>query len=95
MIISESDIVVSLNGRDVGKYFFVLAVDENYVVLADGKGRKVEKPKRKKLKHVKLAARSEGRINEKIRNKEKLTNSDLRRALAQFCAGSGGEQGGM
>ena len=95
MMITESDIVISLNGRDEGKYFFVLGVEDEFVLLADGKGRKIEKPKRKKLKHVKFAEKSDCRVSEKIRNNEKITNSDLRRALAQYCAGSCGDQGGM
>ena len=95
MMISESDIVISLNGRDEGKLFFVLGTEEEYVLLADGKGRRIEKPKSKKLKHIQFVAKSECRVSEKIRNNEKITNSDLRRALAQYSAGSGGDQGGM
>ena len=94
-MISESDIVISLNGRDKDKRFFVLGIEEEYVLLADGKGRRIEKPKRKKLKHVQFEAKSDCRVSEKIRNNEKISNSDLRRALAQYCAGSCGDQGGM
>lgn len=94
-MISESDIVISLNGRDEGKHFFVLGIEDEYVLLADGKGRRIEKPKRKKLKHVQFDSQSDCRVSEKIRNKEKISNSDLRRALAQHCAGSCGDQGGM
>ena len=87
MKISESDIVVSVNGRDSGKMFFVIGVDEEYVLLADGKRRRVDKPKRKKIKHVQLVSASGGRTAEKIRSGEKITNSDLRRALAAAAAG--------
>ena len=95
MMINESDIVKSLNGRDEGKIFFALGIEDEYVLLADGKGRKIEKPKRKKLKHVQFVAKSDCRVSEKIRNNEKISNSDLRRALAQYDAGSCGDQGGM
>ena len=94
-MISESDIVISLNGRDKDKRFFVLGIEEEYVLLADGKGRRIEKPKRKKLKHVQFEAKSDCRVSEKIRNNEKISNSDLRRALAQYDAGNCGDQGGM
>lgn len=94
-MISESDIVISLNGRDKDKRFFVLGIEEEYVLLADGKGRRIEKPKRKKLKHVQFEAKSDCRVSEKIRNNEKISNSDLRRALAQQGAGNCGDQGGM
>ena len=95
MMISESDIVISLNGRDEGKHFFVLGIEDEYVLLANGKGRRIERPKRKKLKHVQFAAKSDCRVSEKIRNNEKISNSDLRRALAQYDASSCGDQGGM
>ena len=88
MKISESDIVVSVNGRDSGKMFFVLSIEEEYVLLADGKRRRVDKPKRKKIKHVQLVSASGGRTAEKIKNGEKITNSDLRRALAAVAAGN-------
>ena len=88
MKISESDIVVSVNGRDSGKMFFVIEVDEEYVLLADGKRRRVDKPKRKKIKHVQLVSASGGRTSDKIKNGEKITNSDLRRALAAIAAGN-------
>lgn len=94
-MISESDIVISLNGRDEGKHFFVLGIEEEYVLLANGKGRRIERPKRKKLKHVQFVAKPDCRVSEKIRNNEKISNSDLRRALAQYEAGSCGDQGGM
>ena len=94
-MIEKSDIVKSLNGRDTGKYFFVLNVDDGYAMLADGKGRRVELPKKKKLKHVQLAAKTPMRTAEKIRNNEKITNSDLRRALAEFAAGANEDRGGM
>jgi len=42
-------------GRDKGRRFAVIGIEEDeYVLLADGKRRKVEKPKRKKLKHVRF-----------------------------------------
>lgn len=87
MTVSESDIVVSLNGRDSGKSFFVLAIEDGYALLADGKGRRAENPKRKKIKHVRHLSSEGGRVSEKIRNGEKVTNSELRRALAEYAGG--------
>ncbi len=52
MEIAKSDIVRSDAGRDQGKIFIVLAVEGEYLLLADGKGRRVEAPKRKKRRHV-------------------------------------------
>ena len=84
MEISKSDIIISLAGRDAGKLFFVLDVQDGYCLLADGKGRKLENPKRKKLKHVRKVSRTETRVAEKIRTGDKVLNSELRRDLAAF-----------
>ena len=84
MDISKSDIIMSLAGRDKGKLFYVMDVEENYVLIADGKGRKLENPKRKKLKHVRRVSRTETRVAAKIQNGDKVLNSELRRDLATF-----------
>ena len=84
MDISKSDIILSLAGRDKGKLFYVIETEENYVLIADGKGRKLENPKRKKLKHVRRVSRTETRVALKIRNGDKVLNSELRRDLAAF-----------
>ena len=84
MDISKSDIIESLAGRDKGKYFYVIDMEDNYVLIADGKGRKLENPKRKKLKHVRRVTRTETRVAVKIQNGDKVLNSELRRDLATF-----------
>ena len=84
MDISKSDIVLSLAGRDKGKLFYVMDTEDNFVFLADGKGRKLENPKRKKLKHVRRVSRTETRVAMKILNGDKVLNSELRRDLATF-----------
>ncbi len=47
-------LVVSKAGHDKDKVLCVLEEQGEYVLLADGKRRKVQKPKRKKLKHIVL-----------------------------------------
>ncbi|MDD5931637.1 MAG: KOW domain-containing RNA-binding protein [Oscillospiraceae bacterium] len=84
MEIAQSNIGRSDAGRDAGKLFVVLAVEGEYLLLADGKSRKVESPKRKKRRHVLFVAAEESRLSEKIRSKEKVTNSELRRTLAAY-----------
>ena len=84
MDISKSDIVLSLAGRDKGMLFYVIDTEENYVHLADGKGRKLENPKRKKLKHVRRVSRTETSVAMKILSGDKVLNSELRRDLAAF-----------
>lgn len=45
-------VVCSGAGRDKGKYMVVLSVDEDFVLLSDGKERPLERPKRKNIKHI-------------------------------------------
>ena len=82
--ISISDIIVSAAGRDQGKLFYVIGTEGVYVLIADGKNRKLEHPKRKKLKHVRKVTRFESRIAAKIQNGERVLNSELRRDLADY-----------
>ena len=84
MEIAKTNIVRSDAGRDQGKLFVVLAVEGEYLLLADGKSRKVEAPKRKKRKHVLFFAENESRLADKINSNERITNSELRRTLAAY-----------
>ena len=74
------DFVVSLAGRDRGRTFIVTEVcGDGYVMIVDGKLRKVDKPKRKKLKHVSYAG---GRCSENV---ETLTNRKAAAEIRRFC----------
>ena len=88
MEIAISNIVRSDAGRDKGKLFIVLAVEGEFLLLADGKRRRVESPKRKRVKHTVLVDNIETPLTEKIRSNEKITNSELRRAIAAISGGN-------
>ena len=79
-----ADVVVSMAGRDAGSLYYVIETDETYLSLVNGKGRSLEKPKRKKRKHAKKVLRSETRVARKLRAGDKVLNSELRRDLAQI-----------
>jgi len=80
--INISDVVVSTTGRDAGNWFYVVNEDPVYLFLANGRDRTLEKPKRKKRKHVEKVLRSETRVAEKLRHGDKVLNGELRRDLA-------------
>ena len=84
MDISKADIVISMAGRDQGKHFFVLRVEDGYAYLIDGKQRTMENPKRKKLRHLRFAARIDSNVAQKILKGDKVLNSELRRDLAIY-----------
>ena len=76
-------VVLSTQGRDAGRYFIVLqVVDENFVLMADGLTRKLDHPKKKKVKHLRMKPIVVEVDGEKLPNRC-LQDSDLRRALSE------------
>ena len=92
--IQKSDIVLSQSGRDQGRMMVVLDTDADYLLLADGRLRRVESPKRKKRRHVRKLPLYASRVAEKIRNGDKVLNSELRRELAIYGQKNSQNQGG-
>ena len=82
-----SDVVISVRGRDQGEVFYVIGREEEYLLLANGKNRTLEAPKRKKQKHVEKVLRSETRVAAKLRSGDKVLNGELRRDLAFLSRG--------
>ena len=80
--ITVSNVVVSRAGRDQGEWFYVMDADDTYLLLVNGKDRPLDKPKRKKRKHVEKVLRSETRVAAKLRSGDKVLNGELRRDLA-------------
>ncbi len=80
MEIDKSSLVVSKAGRDQGQLFYVIDADEQYVYLA-----RRQEPASWRSQSAKSASmltqlpRTESRIAEKIRNGEKVLNSELRK----------------
>lgn len=57
----KGNMVVSLAGRDRGVASIVLQMQGEYLWIADGKVHKVESPKKKKQKHVRLITGENGK----------------------------------
>ena len=95
MELSKSDIVISTAGRDSGLTFYVFETKDDLVCIVNGKERKLEHPKWKKLKHVRKVSRTDSRVAQKLLSGDKVLNSELRRDLAAFgqlfnCQNQGG-----
>ena len=77
--------VLSKMGRDTGTYYVVSArVGEDFALLVDGDKRKLEKPKLKKLKHLKYKGEQLLAIKDKFLNGEEVTDAEIRRALKAY-----------
>ena len=84
MEIYPGAVVVSTAGRDKDRYFAVLSVQGEYVYIADGKVRKVDMPKKKKMKHLRVTAFFLEQIAEKLRTEQTVTNSMVRKSLSEL-----------
>lgn len=63
-------------GRDKNRWFVAVAVNGGFVEIADGKERKLEKPKRKNIKHISPA--------DTAIDVNGLTNKKLRKLINEF-----------
>ena len=75
-------VVLSRAGRDQGHLFVIVdVIDENYVAIANGCQRKVDNPKKKKIKHLVAKPELLEEIREKIFAKKRIFDSEVRNKL--------------
>lgn len=80
--IALGQIVHSRAGRDKDKYFIVVGiVDNDYVLLADGDLRKINSPKKKKVKHLVFHDMLAEDIKAMLEENKRITDADLRKSL--------------
>lgn len=80
-------LVSSIQGRDSGMFYLVVQIEnETRVRVADGEGRKVEKPKSKNIKHLKFYNTFAGNILEKAQAGKRVTNEDVRKELKSLVS---------
>ena len=77
MEIKATDIVKSIRGRDLEHHYVVIGVERGYLIVADGKSKKINCPKRKNIKHVSFISHSE----------TKLTNDSICKVLKKYKNG--------
>jgi ribosomal protein L14E/L6E/L27E len=63
--------------------FIIVDEADEYVYLCDGKTRKIEKPKKKKKKHIQIINEIDYNINHRLENGEPVSDADVRKALAK------------
>ena len=78
-----ADIVVSLAGHDRGNAFVLLQTDGCTALVADGKNRKLSKPKSKNQSHLTLGRPGSAEMQRAIESGS-LTDREIRRTLAVF-----------
>lgn len=75
-------VVLSMAGRDAGRYFIVVGqADADHVLLCDGLTHKLDHPKKKKYKHLRGKPGDTGDIRDRLSKGNGLLDADIRRAL--------------
>ena len=73
-------------GRDAGRPFVIVGVEDDYLWLADGKRRTLDRPKRKKQKHVQATGICSESLREALLVGTPPQDAQLRRYLKE-CSG--------
>lgn len=75
-------VATSCAGRDKGRSFIIVGVcDSQHVYIADGTLRKLENPKKKKIKHLQLHNTVVENIRDKICEEKQIFNAEIRKCL--------------
>ncbi len=77
MNVLQGSVVKSTAGHDKNSYFVAVSIQGNFVFIADGKERKLEKPKRKNIKHLD--------VTKSVIELHEITNKKLRKLLNEFA----------
>ncbi len=74
--------MVSMAGHDAGLLLVVVAgIDESYVLVADGKTRKLIAPKKKKMQHLSMLTKLDDEASEMLKA-GKANDAFLRKQLS-------------
>ncbi|MGN9164891.1 KOW domain-containing RNA-binding protein [Tissierellaceae bacterium HCP3S3_D8] len=83
--VTIGQVVKSRAGRDKGRIFLVLdIIDAEHVFVVDGDLRKLDNPKRKKIKHLIVYNTVLPELRYKLDNKMKINNAYIRKLLEPF-----------
>lgn len=76
-------VVISKAGRDSGRTFIIIGTSgDNYVLIADGRTHRVDRPKKKKLMHLKVGELRAEEISAKLLKETKISDAEVRKALS-------------
>ena len=75
---------VSRAGHDCNEIYVIINNDSEYVYLADGKSKTVDKPKKKKKKHIQIIVHIDQAIQTKLNQNKLFINEDIKRAIKLY-----------
>lgn len=68
-------------GHDKGDLFLIIKIENDFVYIANGKRRTIEKPKRKKIKHIQIINSVDTNIKDMLETEDYILDADLRKAI--------------
>lgn len=74
----------SLAGHDKGKIYLISGADEQYVYLVDGERRTLDRPKRKKKKHIQIDRGIPAWIQQLLAEGKKIQDSDVIKVRREY-----------
>lgn len=83
--LSLGQVVCSQAGRDKGRYMVIIEkIGTQYVKVADGSTRKVEKTKKKKIKHLAKTNHILSTVHKKLEKGQQVKNEEILKQLNQL-----------
>jgi len=82
---------VSTAGHDFGKHYVIFYMDKEYVYLVDGRIRTVGRPKKKKMKHIRMQDQFDVSLAEKVIH-QTVRNEEIMRALKLLQNGNSSKE---
>lgn len=80
--IKVGQLVCSKAGRDEGQYFLVFeAINDSFILVVDGKARKVENPKKKNIKHLRFFPKVAEEAVKRLNERTPPSNAKVRKAI--------------
>lgn len=77
--------VISTRGRDAGSIFLIVGLlNDDYVLVADGDKRPVERPKKKNRKHLSLTLQVDAAVAEKLSAGKPVSNAEIVDAIQRL-----------
>ena len=77
-------------GHDKEEIFIIINKEEEYVYLVDGKSRILDKPKKKKIKHIQVINQIDEELQRKLETNLILRDEDIKRAIKSYKQKIGG-----
>ena len=71
-------------GHDKTKLYVIMNEDLEYVYLVDGDLKPLDKPKKKRKKHIQIINRVDETIQNKLGTKQIIYNEDIKRAIKLY-----------